>query len=226
MLNKQSGNMYPWCDFTWNPIKGICPHACTYCYYQNNPRYKDKIGELRLDEKCLRDKLGKGRTIFIGSSTDMWALGSEYIWIEKVMDYLNTFPDNTYLLQSKDPHRMYLYRSLFPPRTIIGTTAETNRHELTDKLSSAPCAVTRLNWLEQFVENNKMVSMEPIMDFDIEPFVLSIKQAKPLFVSIGADSRNCDLPEPPSGKLKELISELERFTKVKIKKNLNRLLIN
>ncbi len=223
MLNKQKGNMYPWVQFTYNPIKGICPHACTYCYYQNNPRYRDKIGELRLDEKCFRDKLGKDRTIFIGSSTDMWALGSETIWIERVMDYINMFPDNTYLLQSKDPYRMYLYRSLFPSKTIIGTTAETNRHELTDKLSRAPNAVARLYWLEKFT-GDKMISMEPIMDFDTEPFVLSIKRARPLFVSIGADSRNCGLPEPPSGKLRDLISELEKFTEVRMKKNLARLL--
>ncbi len=153
----------------------------------------------------------------------MWALGSETIWIERVMDYINMFPDNTYLLQSKDPYRMYLYRSLFPSKTIIGTTAETNRHELTDKLSRAPNAVARLYWLEKFT-GDKMISMEPIMDFDTEPFVLSIKRARPLFISIGADSRNCGLPEPPSGKLKELISELEKFTEVRMKKNLARLL--
>ncbi len=223
MLNKQKGNMYPWIQFTWNPIKGTCPHACTYYYYQNNPRYRDKIGELRLDEKCFKDKLGKDRTIFIGSSTDIWAWGSKPAWIERVMKYTNMFPDNTYLLQSKNPYHMYLYKSLFPPKTIIGTTAETNRYELTDELSRAPNAVARLYWLEKFT-GDKMVSMEPIMNFDTEPFVLSIKRARPLFVSIGADSRNCSLPEPPPEKLKELISELEKFTEVRMKKNLAGLL--
>ena len=31
MLNRQKGNMYPWITHTWNPIKGKCPHDCTYC---------------------------------------------------------------------------------------------------------------------------------------------------------------------------------------------------
>ncbi len=148
MLNKQSGNMYPWVTHTWNPIKGICPHACAYCYYQNNPRYRDKIGELRLDEKCLKDKLGKDRTIFIGSSTDMWAIPIRTIWIEKVLDYLNKFPDNTYVFQSKDPQHMYQYIDLFPPKVIIGTTIETNR--ATTEISNALLPKTRLNWLNKF----------------------------------------------------------------------------
>ncbi len=22
----------PWCDYTINPVKGLCPMACEYCY--------------------------------------------------------------------------------------------------------------------------------------------------------------------------------------------------
>ena len=76
MLNKQTGNMYPWCDFTWNPIRGRCPHQCDYCYMKIF-----KVGELRLDEKALKDKLGADRTIFVGSSTDMWAKEVPKRWI-------------------------------------------------------------------------------------------------------------------------------------------------
>ncbi len=68
------------------------------------------------------------------------------------------------------------------------------------------------------------LSIEPILDFDLDIFVQEIKKINPSFVSIGADSRNCGLPEPPPGKLKELISELEKFTEVRMKRNLNRLL--
>ena len=72
MLNKSKGQMYPWVDATWNPIKGRCSHQCSYCYYQANPRYKDLIAPLRLDKRALKDNLGEGKTIFVGSSTDMW----------------------------------------------------------------------------------------------------------------------------------------------------------
>lgn len=46
MLNKSKGNMYPWVTYTWNPIKGKCPHECRYCYMKGYPQ-----PELHLDEK-------------------------------------------------------------------------------------------------------------------------------------------------------------------------------
>ncbi len=31
-LNETKGNMYGFVTHTWNPVKGICPHNCSYCY--------------------------------------------------------------------------------------------------------------------------------------------------------------------------------------------------
>ena len=47
---------------------------------------------------------------------------------------------------------------------------------------------------------------------------------KPEFVNIGADSKNNNLTELSSKKIKELIYHLKRFTKVVMKNNLDRLL--
>lgn len=52
MLNKQKGNMYPYVKYTWNAIRGKCPYECIYCYMNGKP-----VGELRLDEKALKDNL-------------------------------------------------------------------------------------------------------------------------------------------------------------------------
>ena len=62
------------------------------------------------------------------------------------------------------------------------------------------------------------------MDFDLDKFVLTIEYINPSFVSIGADSKKCNLPEPSGEKVKELIEALKQFTRVYIKPNLNRLL--
>ena len=69
-----------------------------------------------------------------------------------------------------------------------------------------------------------MVSIEPIMDFDLEVMVKWMQEIKPEFVSIGADSGNNHLPEPTPEKVKALIEALQEFTFVKIKDNLKRLL--
>jgi len=66
-LNKQTGNMYPWVTHTGNPVRGKCLHGCIYCYMKRFP-----VGPLRLEEKDLLIPTGRGKTIFVGSSTDAW----------------------------------------------------------------------------------------------------------------------------------------------------------
>ncbi len=64
------------------------------------------------------------------------------------------------------------------------------------------------------------------MDFDLDKLVPLISVCRPIQVNIGADSGNNGLPEPSKEKVLKLIEELEKFTKVKQKKNLNRLVKN
>jgi hypothetical protein len=61
-----------------------------------------------------------------------------------------------------------------------------------------------------------MVSIEPIMDFDLETFVQWISDIKPILVHVGYDNYNSNLPEPPLSKTKQLIEHLRKFTTVKI----------
>ena len=83
-LNIRKGDMYKFIDFTWNPIKGKCLHDCSYCYMkQINPN----ANLPRLAEHELNTYLGYGRSIFIGSSTDMFAENIPSEWIKRVLDY-------------------------------------------------------------------------------------------------------------------------------------------
>jgi len=131
--------------------------------------------------------------------------------------------NNTYLFQTKNPIRFLKFLGYFKENYILGVTLETNRDY---NITKAPEPVER--WME-FMQLNKygirkMVSIEPIMDFDSRGFLCMLQDIKPEFVSIGADSKNNNLTEPSSNKIKELIYHLKGFSKVIIKKNLNRLL--
>uniref|UniRef100_A0A6M3JVQ0 Radical SAM superfamily protein n=1 Tax=viral metagenome TaxID=1070528 RepID=A0A6M3JVQ0_9ZZZZ len=215
MLNKQKGNMYPWVTHTWNVIKGKCPHDCSYCYMKGYPQT-----ELHFDEKELKTDLGSGNVIFVGSSCDMWADEIPYIWIENVLNHCRNWK-NKYLFQSKNPARFINYSF---PDCILGTTIESNRYY--PEISKAPAPMERklaLHYLPQGIP--VMVSIEPIMDFDLDVLVGWIKEIKPEFVSIGADSKGHNLPEPSADKVTALINELKQFTKIRSKNNLNRLLI-
>ena len=68
------------------------------------------------------------------------------------------------------------------------------------------------------------ITIEPILDFDLNAMVDLLKQCTPEQVNIGADSGRNNLPEPSKEKVLKLISELQKFTIINKKSNLQRLL--
>lgn len=212
-LNPTKGNMYDFITHTWNPIKGRCMHDCKYCYMKK----WGNLNPIRLDENEMMTDLGSGNFIFIGSSTDMFAEDVYTVWIERVLKYCRGF-DNAYLFQSKNPAMFYDYD--FPKNTVLGTTIESNRDY--PEISKAPTIRERV---ETMIELRKMgfrtmVTIEPVMDFDVHELVTMLRLMKPEWINLGADSLGHKLPEPPKEKLLELMSKIE----IRQKKNLKRLL--
>ena len=214
-LNKQKGNMYGFVTHTWNAIKGKCPHDCSYCYMKRFPQ-----SELHFDEKELKTDLGEGNFIFVGSSCDMFAQKISPFWISKVLDHCKKYPKNKYLFQTKNPIRLMSHIDDFPENSMLGTTIETNRdYPIYDK-SVSP--VRERAKAMSMIFGKLMVTIEPIMDFDLKELVFLIQAIEPDFVNIGADSKGHNLPEPSWDKVQKLIKELEKFTKVNLKDNLKR----
>ena len=219
MLNKSKGHMYPFVTHTWNVIKGKCPHDCLYCYMK---RFKQV--PLHFDEKELKTDLGEGNFIFVGSSCDIWAWGIYYHQIGFILDHCFLYTKNKYLYQSKNPKRFTEFYSYFPKNTILGTTLESNR-EYPEIYRNAPCINDRYSAMKRISkEQVVMVTIEPILDFDLNPFIEMLYDIGPSWVNIGADSKGHNLPEPAPEKIKELIESLQGFTQVKIKKNLERII--
>ena len=219
MLRPAKGNMYSFVTHTWNVIKGKCPHDCSYCYMK-----QFKQPELHFDEKELKTDLGEGNFIFVGSSCDMWADLVPADWINKTVSHCEKYSQNTYLFQSKNPERFYRLATHFnyPTNTILGTTIETNR--IYPQMGETPSSHERSEYMSFISEYFKtMVTIEPIMDFDLNVLVDLVQYCNPLWVNIGADSKGHNLSEPSSEKITALIEELSKFTKVIPKKNLNRI---
>ena len=216
-LNKSTGNMYDFVTHTWNTIKGACYHNCSYCFMKRWKQYP-----IRFDDKELQTDLGKGNIIFVGSSCDMWSRDINQEWIEKTLNHCLQ-SDNTYLFQSKNPAE-FRYHTL-PDKSIITTTIETNRDY--KQMNLIPFGTTptphgrSMGMFENHITKRKMVTIEPIMDFDLIEIVELIKRCEPVQVNIGADSGNNHLPEPSWDKIQQLIETLKEFTKVVQKPNLN-----
>jgi DNA repair photolyase len=214
-LNERKGNMYEFITHTWNTIKGECSHSCSYCYMHRWGKQKP----VRYDEKELKTDLGTGNFIFVGSSCDMFANNIPEGWIEKTLEHMAKF-DNQYLLQTKNPARLGGF--ILPDNIKICCTMETNRF-LPEIMRNSPEPIDRALFMGLLL-NDKYITIEPIMDFDLESFIKMLKTAKPKQVNIGADSGRNNLPEPSKEKVLQLVSELQKFTTIHNKSNLQRLI--
>jgi DNA repair photolyase len=218
-LNKSKGNMYPWVTHTWNPIKG-CRHGCRYCYLKSLETQYGYDLSPRFVEADLRKNLGKGKVIFVGSASDMWGKWVSSESIGRVLDRCREF-ENTYVFQSKNPARFLEFTERFPKNVLLGTTIETDSY--TKKITEAPGIEKRVVAMKK-IQGRKFVSIEPILQFDLDRLMRMILEIRPSFVSIGADSKSHGLPEPEGKEVRELIKRLKEFTEVKVKWNLSRFL--
>jgi len=228
-LNKTKGNMYEWITHTHNHLGGECPHTCVYCSIQDMQRRFPELpysGPLRLREKEFAVQYGSGKTIFIENCNDLFADAVPDQWIERILEHCWLWPDNEYVFQTKNPGRMGQFRMVmrrWPLNFVLGATVETNRNGF---LGNAPGRRDRLSALLMFKYRcfPIFVTIEPIMDFDLEEFARLLIDAGPSFVNIGADSKGHGLPEPSMDKVLQLV---ERLTfagiEVREKRNLERL---
>lgn len=228
-MPKSLSNMYEWITDSWNPIGGICPHNCAYCYVRKFrwPSLKEKYsGSPKLIEHQFKKNLGKGKFWFVGSCFDLFAWTIPEEWIERTLIHCQKYPKNKYLFQSKNPQRFQKYYGKFPNEVIFGTTIESNR-DYPEIYQQAPPIVERYCNLATCREDGGevMVTIEPLLEFNLIKFVDMIHDIEPAWVNIGADSKGHKLPEPVPEKVILLINELKTFTEVKIKKNLKRLMI-
>ncbi len=226
-------NMYKNTE-TINYLLGECPFQCSYCYRNNlkkqypvlNKRYS---GEIRIDEKAISKKMPtfKG-DVFVCSMIDLFANKVPDEMIRKILEKLKENQNNTYILQTKNPARLldWIDKIKLLKNVILGTTIETNRDY--NEMSKAPVPFNRACSMERVKEESyttkQFISIEPILDFNAKLFTEWIKEIAPVYVSIGADSKKNNLPEPEPQKIKQLIAELKQFTEVRTKPNLNRLI--
>ena len=223
-MRTTKGNMYPWVTHVHTHLGGECAHKCCYCYIENPrwgrpARYK---GPIRLLEDEFRVKYGAGKTIFIEHMNDLFAEGVPRAFIEKIIDHCKKWPDNTYVFQTKNPARYNEFSGTFPGRSIFGTTIETNI-SMPD-ISEAPDVSERYVGIRDFLAERKFVTIEPVLDFDVEILAAWIADIEPEFLNLGADSKQRDLPEPTVEKVMALVDALAEYgIELREKHNLGRL---
>ena len=113
-----------------------------------------------------------------------------------------------------------------PDNTVLCAAAETNR-VYSSFMGNTPSPMERIVSPAAIdrggIPIEKQLTIEPILDFDLDRFISMIGLCQPAQINIGADSGKNNLPEPSKEKAAEFIRRLEEFTKVHKKQNLKRI---
>jgi DNA repair photolyase len=216
-LNKKTnGKMFNIVTATWNPISG-CLYNCNYCWakdlattkLKNSHRYT-KGFKPSLNETEFRSKFGRGDLIFVSDMGDMFGDFTPDEWIKQVLDHIRSFPDADFLFMTKNPKRYLKLLPYMPKNAILGATIETNIDEIvqTDKVSNAPLPSERYEAMKALDWDRKIVSIEPVLDFDLKTFTKWIDEINPFIVYVGYDNYCHKLREPTLKLTTELLNKL------------------
>ena len=213
-------NMYAEAE-TWNPFKG-CGYDCTYC----EPSFKRQAK--RRKNECMRcyhyepheheDRLSTGKIpskniVFVCGNADLAFCKPEFTRsiINVIKKHLlKTKKKKTFYFQSKNPSYFGQFLKEFPPQVILVTTLETNRDEGYSAISTAPPPSVRYEQFRALGYPRKVVTIEPVLDFDLTTFVSWIRRIEPEYVWLGFNSKpeSVELPEPSVEKVQKFIDKL------------------
>lgn len=204
---------------TWNPFKG-CEFDCVYCRpsFQRLAKMQKTCAACRSYEPHEHPerlaKVPKGETVFVCSSGDISFATPGYM--QRIIRAMHDNPRAAWYLQSKRPGFFEPWLGGLPENTYLLTTLETNRDEGYAEVSNAPPPYERwgqfcrLQWLR------KAVTVEPIMDFDVDEFAALLGVAHGyssaandhIWIGYNTTRHAAPIPEASPEKVAELLARL------------------
>lgn len=155
-----------WTDYTWNPIKGLCPVGCWYCYARKMYERFKWDPKVRLDPESfgscqdfytpnltVYEKLEKikfGSKIFICSTFELFHPQVPKVWKDAIFQATEENPHHTFQILTKMPEN--IDRSM-PDNVWLGVSVT----------KSDEVGWNRLSHLKESTARIKFVSFEPIL---------------------------------------------------------------
>jgi protein gp37 len=144
--------------YSWNPIRGLCPVGCFYCYARAMYKRFKWDSEIRLDlDELMADFPKKPSRIFVCSTFELFhPLADPYR--NNIFKHIGLLPEHTFIILTKMPERINrpMPDNIWLGVTVTGNSlADTRR---TEKLAQAKAHI-------------KFISFEPIL---AEPWLVSL----------------------------------------------------
>lgn len=203
---------------TWNPVVG-CLHDCVYCWarrltetrLRRLPQYRGGFRRPTFVPRAFARKFRSDDVVFVVDMGDLFGDWVPRGWIEMVLAYTRLHPRATFVFLTKNPRRYHEFIDNMPANAVLGATIETNRDDLAGRVSKAPPPSRRYEAMRSLRWPRKLISIEPILDFDLDTFIRWIIDIQPEIVYIGYDNYGHRLPEPPLAKTMTLAASLKQY---------------
>jgi protein gp37 len=140
-----------WCDYTWNPIKGLCPVGCWYCYAR--AIYK----RFKLDERLCLDittlwepnRIKAPSRIFVCSTMEIFHPSVDKAWRDWIFTTIKSCFRHTFIILTKMPERI---DRPMPDNVWLGTSVTGERD------------MGRMITLGEKSAQTKFLSIEPLLE--------------------------------------------------------------
>lgn len=200
---------------TWNIFTGCGVNGegfCKYCWarklietrLKDTTKYKECGFKPAVHLKEFDRKFKSNEWVFISSMGDL-AFAPNYVYAH-IFETATKYPQTNFLMCTKSP-KFYKTHFMPLPNLYFGATIETNRD--TSKFSKAPTTEYRYNVMRELHNYKKMLSLEPLMDFDHATLMSWITEINPKIVEVGIDNYHVGLPEPSAEKITNLIKSIK-----------------
>jgi len=215
--------MFRFIDGTLNPVVG-CVHECYNgkCWakgvFQSRAKYWGfdwGFTEPHFFPERLKQVPKLAGNVFICDMADLFGAVVPSEWVLAVLGACRQNTRALFFFETKNPARYSEFLDQFPKNSVLSTTIETNRDEYGSW--NAPSRAERIAIMKSLPWPRKHISVEPVMDFDMEQFLEEIRSIGPELVSVGYDNYQANLVEPSLEKTTRFIEQLETFTRVERK---------
>lgn len=167
-----------WCDYTLNPVKGLCPMKCSYCYASKIYRRFKWDPEIRFNAKWWWDlvEIEKKKVpsrIFVGSTMELFGDWIKPEWAEEIFDAVRDYDNHTFIFLTKRPENLIKY-SPFPENCWVGVSVP---RYWDDSAIGHPEAFQRISKLGEIEATVKFVSFEPLQEAIASNFDFGLDRA-------------------------------------------------